>query len=92
MARDRRRKVRRSPRQIAAAKRNLVKARLALKYKRYRMITRWIDAESGSSFERVHYRRALNRHHAVELERAHNRKRLDQGMKAEGFRFRILPR
>ena len=86
-----RRKRKQTAKQRAASLRNLKKARLARRRKAYRVVTRWIDKDSGDHFDRVHTRRAHTLAEARRQERAHNQGNLARGMAEDGFRYRILP-
>lgn len=58
----------------------------------YRVITEWWCRERGKrlAFRRTHYRDARGIESAKRKQRKHNRARARDGMRAEGWRWRIV--
>ena len=54
----------------------------------FTVVTRWTHPEC--SFEREHTRVAFSHDGARRLERVHNRKRLEEGLRADGFVPRVV--
>ncbi len=54
----------------------------------YVVVTQWTDRE-GATFTRQHERRAQSRERALALEKDHNKKRLNEGMREEGWSYKV---
>ncbi len=55
----------------------------------YTLVTVWTCKEDSLTFRRTHVRRAKSARTARDAERRHNNGRLRDGMRADGWTFRI---